>query len=166
MLPTQYAQQGQCKGWASVRASVCPSHRSTAAVATSATSGFAAELQRLQQILINSCRRHAAGASAQQQIRVASCWLTADRAGSAQTCYKSDWQHYVQYTAVRHPGSQQEEIWAKALTLLNKQPKAPSSCNDNACITNIIRLKFSDKNVNTSNSYMNALQQHLQQYQS
>jgi len=35
------------------------------------------------------------------------------------------------YTAVRYQCSQQEEIWAKAMMIiLNKQLKAPSSCND------------------------------------
>ena len=53
------------------RPSVCLSHRFTAAAAVG---GFAAERQRLQQISIDSCGRRAAGAGAQRQMRVASCW--------------------------------------------------------------------------------------------
>jgi len=49
--------------------SICLSHRSTAATAAS---GFAAQHQCLQQILIVSCGCDAAGAGAQQQMQVAS----------------------------------------------------------------------------------------------
>jgi len=53
------------------RPSICPSvsHRSTA---VTADGGFAAKRRRLQQISLN--RYRAAGAGAQQQMRVASCW--------------------------------------------------------------------------------------------
>jgi len=46
-LPAYYTEQGLCNG----RASVCLSHRSTAATAAG---GFAAERRRLQQISIDS----------------------------------------------------------------------------------------------------------------
>jgi len=49
-----------------VRSSVCLSHRTTAA------GGFAAERRRLQQTSVDICERRAAGAGAQQQMRVAS----------------------------------------------------------------------------------------------
>ena len=52
------------------RPCACLSHRSTTATAAG---GFAAECRRLQQLSIDSCGRRAAVASAQQQMRVASC---------------------------------------------------------------------------------------------
>jgi len=54
---------------ARMRGKVRPSVRSTAATATG---GFDAERRRLQQISIDSYGRRAAGASAQQQMRLAS----------------------------------------------------------------------------------------------
>ena len=56
-LPAQYAEQGLCNGRAYVRLSVCPSRRSTAAMA--AVGGFAAERPCGQEILIDNCGRHA-----------------------------------------------------------------------------------------------------------
>jgi len=52
------------------RPSVRLSHRSTAATAAG---GFSTERRRLQQISIDSCWGRAAGAGAQQQLRVALC---------------------------------------------------------------------------------------------
>ena len=55
-------EAGLCNGQASVRPSVCLSHRSTAATAAG---GFATHRRRQQQISIDSCGRHAADAGAQ-----------------------------------------------------------------------------------------------------
>jgi len=74
----QNAEQGLCNGRASVRPSVCRSHRRT----STAASGFVAESWRLQQISIDGCGRRAAGAAALSRKCGQRHMLRADEGGS------------------------------------------------------------------------------------
>ena len=67
-LSTQHAEQGLCNGRASIRPSVCLSHRS---IAAAAAGRLAARAPCGQEISIDSCGRRATGAGAQQQMRAA-----------------------------------------------------------------------------------------------